>query len=70
MKPATEPVLLNQKEAARLLNVGRTAFWRLRARSDFPRPVKLLLAERYRRDDLLAWVESLKPCEQSHDSSN
>ena len=49
---------LRPGEAARLLGVGRTSFWRLRKRDDFPRPRRFAGADRFSRREVIEWAES------------
>lgn len=49
---------LRPAHAAALLGVGRTSFWRLRKRKDFPAPKKFAGALRFRRADLLDWADA------------
>jgi predicted DNA-binding transcriptional regulator AlpA len=67
-KPASAPIandgpaLLSAKQAADLLGVSRTAFWCLRQTGKIPSPVALLTGHpRWRRSDLLRFVERLRP---------
>lgn len=56
---ATEPELLDEKTAAELLTVtpGTLSVWRSTGRYQIPF-VKIGRCVRYRRPDLLAWMES------------
>ena len=49
---------LRPGEAARLLGIGRTTFWRLRKRPDFPEPRRFAGAARFRRSELLRWADA------------
>ncbi len=49
---------LRPGEAARLLGVGRTTFWRLRKDTGFPKPRHFAGAARFNRDELLTWADA------------
>lgn len=49
---------LRPGEAARLLGIGRTSFWRLRKRDDFPRPRRFAGAARFSRRELIKWADA------------
>lgn len=56
------PALLTCSQAAKLLGVSRTAYYHLRAEGKIPKPVALLAGHpRWRRTDLLRFVEKLRP---------
>ena len=53
------PEYLRVGEAARLLGVGRTSFWRLRRdEPDFPKPREFAGAARFKREDLIRWADA------------
>ena len=55
------PLLLTGSEAAALLGVSRSVFYRWDARGDVPRPVRIGKLRRWSRLDLLRWVERMCP---------
>ncbi|CDQ11529.1 conserved protein of unknown function [Acidithiobacillus ferrivorans] len=53
--------ILRPKEAARVLGVSRTTFWRIAKAVDFPKKICIgARAVGWSRDDLLAWMEARK----------
>lgn len=52
------PQLLTTKQAAKLVNVGERTLWRWSRSGIAPAPVKIGGAIRYRRDDLLEWIQA------------
>ena len=54
---APEPELLSTKAAAALLGIGERTLWRFSNCGRAPAPIKLGGAVRYRRRDLLAWID-------------
>ena len=53
--------ILRPKEAARVLGVSRTTFWRIAKAADFPKKIYIgARAVGLSRDDLLAWMETRK----------
>ena len=57
----TGPLLLTATEAAALLGVSRSVFYRWDARGDIPRPVRIGRLRRWGRLDLCRWVERMCP---------
>ncbi len=55
----TEKVLMRDKEAAKLLGIGRTTLWNNVKKGEAPAPVKFGGATRWRVADLLAFVANL-----------
>jgi excisionase family DNA binding protein len=56
------PVLLNCEQAAALLNISRTSFWKLHSEGKVPMPVSFGRIVRWRREELIAWVRAGCPC--------
>ena len=52
----TSVQLLRESEVCSRLAVGRTSFWRLRKSSDFPAPILVGGARRWRESDVAAWI--------------
>ena len=52
------PFLVSVKEAARLLGISKSAFYKLQASGRGPLPIKLGRSTRYRRAELEAWVDA------------
>ncbi|BDB13822.1 helix-turn-helix transcriptional regulator [Acidithiobacillus ferrooxidans] len=53
--------ILRPAEAARVLGVSRTTFWRIAKAADFPKKICIgARAVGWSRDDLLAWMEARK----------
>ena len=52
------PKLLTTAEAARLLAVGERSLWRYSRSGAAPAPVRINNAVRYRRQEILNWIEA------------
>jgi excisionase family DNA binding protein len=57
-RPAVEALLLADKAAAAMAGVSRATWHRLRAAGKLPPAVRLGRAVRWRRDELVAWIEA------------
>lgn len=59
---ATAALLLTDRQAAALAGVGRRTLWALVSKGEFPPPVRLpgARATRWRRADVVAWVDALE----------
>ena len=57
--PAHLPLLINDRDSARLIGVSRATFWRRVADGTLPGPLKIGAASRWRRDEILAAIERL-----------
>jgi excisionase family DNA binding protein len=57
-----DALLVNDREASRLLGISRSKFHQLVAEGRIPR-LKLGRSARYRRADLMAYIETLTPSE-------
>jgi predicted DNA-binding transcriptional regulator AlpA len=53
------PLLVPAAEAAQMLSMGRSTFWRLVAKESLPKPVKIGGLTRWRVTDLQRFVEAL-----------
>jgi predicted DNA-binding transcriptional regulator AlpA len=66
--PAIEPELLTSGQAAQLCGLSKRTLWRHAGSGVLPRPVKIGLGPRamtrWRRSDLLAWIERGCPTER------
>lgn len=56
------PLLLNAREAARLLNVSERLLWTMTADGDIPSVRVGRRGVRYLPDDLTRWIESRRTC--------
>ena len=52
------PLLIDAREAAARLGIGRTKLYELHAAGAVPRAIRLGRAVRWRADELAAWVEA------------
>jgi predicted DNA-binding transcriptional regulator AlpA len=52
---------ISAKDAAALLGIGESTFWRMHAAGKVPRPVKLAGSVRWRRRELLGWLQAGAP---------
>jgi len=60
---ASEPaLLLTAEQAAKLLSIGKSTLWREVEAHQLPAPVKIGGSTRWRRGDLVRFVEELPPC--------
>jgi predicted DNA-binding transcriptional regulator AlpA len=57
-EPVPAPVLITDREAARLCGISRASWHRLRAAGRLPPVVRLGRSCRWRRAELLAWVDA------------
>jgi excisionase family DNA binding protein len=57
----TDALLIRDTEAAGLAGVSRATWHRLRAAGKVPPAVRLGRAVRWRRDELVAWIEASCP---------
>ncbi len=55
----TAPLLLPRREVEALTSMSCSMIYRAMERNEFPRPVRIgPSAVRWRRDDIMAWIES------------
>jgi excisionase family DNA binding protein len=54
-----EPELLTVEQVAQLTTLGVRTVWSLVSEGSFPRPVKIGRATRWRRSQVMSWVDSL-----------
>jgi predicted DNA-binding transcriptional regulator AlpA len=50
------PEALGRREAAAMLGISVTTFWRLSKEPDFPRPIRIRSMNRWLPDELREWV--------------
>ncbi|MFH0964723.1 MAG: helix-turn-helix domain-containing protein [Planctomycetota bacterium] len=55
------PLLLKAEELGQLLGVSRGTIWSWHSSGKIPLPVRIGGATRWRRDEILAWVEAGAP---------
>lgn len=55
---AVAPLLLDARAAAALLGISRAHFFKLYSSDRTPRPVRLGRSVRWRREELVAWLEA------------
>ena len=55
------PLLLTAEETAALLGISRSALYRMDARGDIPRPVRIGRMTRWSRLEVIRWVERRCP---------
>lgn len=62
-EPVIIPALLRDAQVATLLGISPRQVWKLAATGNLPKPVQVpgTRSTRWKRDDLLAHVESLSP---------
>lgn len=51
------PELLRSADVAKLVNAGERSIWRWSRSGRMPRPVRIGAAVRFRRSEILAWLE-------------
>lgn len=61
-------LLVDAKEAANLCRLGLSTWWRFVAGGKTPAPVRIGRAVRWRRDELLAWVDAGCPARSRWES--
>ena len=52
------PLLLDSRAAAKLLGISRAHFYKLYLSGRTPRPVRLGRSVRWRREELVAWLDA------------
>jgi predicted DNA-binding transcriptional regulator AlpA len=65
---AIERELLRDHEAAALCGVGRTTWHTKQAKGEAPAPIKAMGKRRWRRAELLAWIEAGCPPRREWDA--
>jgi predicted DNA-binding transcriptional regulator AlpA len=61
---STLPPLLTTAQAAKLIGCGERTFWRWSRSGIAPKPIKISGLVRYRRDEILVWVDNGCPPEE------
>ena len=60
-EPKSKAMLVSAEDAAAIVGVSRTSFYRMASRPEFPAPVRVVLGGRWwRRADLESFVSKLK----------
>ena len=59
-----QPLLINSREAAEILNIGKSLFYRLHSEGKIPAPTRLGARVLWSRDELERWVEAGSPNRQ------
>ena len=58
-------VLLKQRDLMEIMKISRSTLWRVQQRADFPKPVTLMGCKRWRREEVIAWIDvqaALRDC--------
>ncbi|MHB8863461.1 MAG: helix-turn-helix transcriptional regulator [Pirellulaceae bacterium] len=67
----SKPLLISAPELAKILGISARSVWRLLSAGKLPAPVRLGGAVRWRRSDVLAWIEQgCPPDSTSSDQRN
>ena len=61
----TAPMMMTADEIATCLGISSRTVWRLKAKGDLPKSVKIGRAVRWRKSDILAWIEQGCPSSDS-----
>ncbi len=61
----TAPIMMTADEIATCLGISSRTVWRLKAKGDLPKSVKIGRAVRWRKSDILAWIEQGCPASDS-----
>ena len=56
--PSNEPILITSTELAHMMSISLRSLWRLRSAGKLPEPVRLGGSVRWRREQLLDWIDS------------
>ena len=59
-----DTLTLASKDAAGLLGISRAHFWKLNGLGKLPAPVRLGRVVRWRRDELIRWLNAGCPCRE------
>lgn len=66
----TDSLLLDAGEAAKLCGMSRAAWYKRLASGQIPRPVKIGSISRWRRNELLHWIDAGCPARTKWDAMN
>lgn len=55
--PGAGPILLDIKEVSELIKRSRSTIYKMEAKGEFPEPLKLGASTRWKRDEVVAWIE-------------
>ena len=61
----TAPMMMTADEIATCLGISSRTVWRLKAKGDLPKSVKIGRAVRWRKSDILEWIEQGCPASDS-----
>ncbi len=61
----TAPLMMTADELAETLCVSKRQVWRLKAKGDIPKPVNIGRSVRWRRSDILEWIDAGCPAVSS-----
>ena len=61
----TAPMMMSVDEIATCLGISSRTVWRLKAKGDLPKSVKIGRAVRWRKSDIYAWIEQGCPASDS-----
>lgn len=64
MNESPDPLALTAEQAAALIGISRTHFYRLRSAGKLPQPVRLGGAVRWLREELEAWLRAGAPSQE------
>lgn len=56
-----EPILIDANEAAKILGISTSTWWRLHSYKGAPAKLRVCRMARWRRDELIAWVDAGMP---------
>jgi excisionase family DNA binding protein len=59
-RAVVQPELLTVEQTAMMTSLGVRTIWTLTAKGEFPRPVAVGKAARWKRSAVMAWIEGLQ----------
>ena len=57
--PEITPQLLTVEQTATMVGLGVRTIWNMVAKDEFPKPVKIGAATRWRRSEIIDWIDAL-----------
>jgi excisionase family DNA binding protein len=66
----SEPLLITAEEFAELMQVSVRSVWRLRSAGEIPEPVRIGGTIRWRREEVLQWIEAGCPPRASRENGS